>query len=151
MARPPKQRRVEYIPDVRFFKPAGIPIRELKEINLSIEEIEAIRLKDQEKLTQQECAERMEVSRPTFQRVLTAARRKIADALIDGKAIRFEGGDYKLAKKRYYCPECDEEFSRPRAWGRHRRRHGGNLECPECGNDDVEDEVKGEKDYKDNK
>ncbi len=142
MARPPKERRVEYIPEVRFFKPAGIPMRNIAEINLSIEEVEAIRLKDQEGLTQQECSEKMEVSRPTFQRVLTSARRKIADALIDGMAIRFEGGDYKLAQKKYYCPECDEEFSRPRAWGRKRRQRGYHVECPECGNDDIEGEGK---------
>lgn len=76
MARPPKERRVEYIPEIRYFKPAGIPARDIKEVNLSIEEVEAIRLKDLEGLTQEECARKMEVSRPTFQRVLTGAREK---------------------------------------------------------------------------
>ncbi|MFW6265971.1 MAG: DUF134 domain-containing protein [Halanaerobiales bacterium] len=139
MARPPKERRVEYIPEVKFFKPAGVPMRNISEINLTIEEIEAIRLKDQEGLTQQESAEKMEISRPTFQRVLTSARGKIAEALIEGKAIRFEGGDYRLAKRRYYCPDCDEYFTRPRAWGRRRRRRGRIIECPNCGNEDVDE------------
>jgi len=134
MARPPKPRKVEFIPEVQFFKPAGIPMRKLEEINLSMEEIEAIRLKDQEGLTQQQCSEKMEISRPTFQRVLTSARSKIADALIDGKAIRFKGGDYKLAEKDYHCSKCDQEFSRPKAWGRKRRKRGRDIECPECGN-----------------
>jgi len=138
MARPPKPRRVEYIPEVKFFKPAGVPMRNLGEINLSMEEVEAIRLKDQEGLTQKKCSERMEVSRPTFQRVLTSARRKIADALIDGMAIRFEGGDYRLAEKKYHCPECDQEFTRPQAWGRKRRQRGRDVECPECDNDERE-------------
>lgn len=140
MARPPKERRVEFIPEVRFFKPAGVPMRNIGEISLTIEEIEAIRLKDQEGLTQEECSKKMEISRPTFQRVLTAARVKIADALIDGMAIRFEGGDYRLDEKDYYCPECGDNFSRPRAWGRRRGQRGRKLECPECGNDEIEDE-----------
>ena len=140
MARPPKPRRVEYIPEVKFFKPAGIPRRSLKEINLSMEEVEAIRLKDQEGLTQKKCSERMEISRPTFQRVLTSARRKIADALIEGMSIRFEGGDYKVAEKRFHCPKCDQEFTRPRAWGKKRRQRGRNVECPECGSNDLDDE-----------
>ena len=138
MARPPKERRVEFIPEVKYFKPAGIPKRNLQEVNLTLEEVEAIRLKDQEGLTQQECAERMEVSRPTFQRVLTEARRKIANAFIDGKAIRFEGGDYRLAEKKYTCPECEEEFMRPHAWGRKRRQKGREVECPDCDRDELD-------------
>ena len=103
MPRPPKERRVEQIPEIKYFKPSGIPARELEEVVLTMEEVEAIRLKDQEELTQQECADKMHVSRATFQRVLKEARKKIADAMIDGKAIRFEGGDYRLVKKRRQC------------------------------------------------
>ena len=99
MPRPPKERRVGHIPDVKYFKPAGIPARDLEEVVLTMEEVEAIRLKDQEELTQQEAADKMHVSRATFQRVLKEARKKIADAMIDGMAIRFEGGDYKLVNK----------------------------------------------------
>lgn len=131
MARPPKERRVEYIPEIKFFKPAGIPMSNIEEVNLTIEEIEAIRLKDSEGLNQEDCAERMNVSRPTFQRVLTIARKKIAEALIEGKAIRFQGGDYKLAKNHLHCSCCGQKFSITHH--KHgRRRHNHKIVCPDC-------------------
>jgi predicted DNA-binding protein (UPF0251 family) len=88
---------------VTYFKPAGIPLRALDEARLSVEEAEAIRLKDLEGLEQEEGAERMNVSRPTFQRVLVSARRKMADALLNGKAIRIEGGSFEMASSRFKC------------------------------------------------
>jgi len=94
MSRPLKCRRVSFLPDVSYFKPAGIPLRALEEVRLSVEEAEAIRLKDLEGLEQEQGAERMNISRPTFQRVLASARQKIAYALLNGKAIRIEGGNY---------------------------------------------------------
>jgi len=66
------------MPELTYFKPAGVPLRELEEVALTVEEMEAIRLKDLEGLEQEACSERMRVSRPTFQRVLAAARAKIA-------------------------------------------------------------------------
>ncbi|MDW7650451.1 MAG: DUF134 domain-containing protein [Bacillota bacterium] len=113
MPRPPKCRRVEFEPQVKYFKPAGIPKHELQELVLSVEELEAVRLKDKEGLEQEECAERMQVSRPTFQRILAGARAKLAEALIDGKAIRVEGGNYCFAMPHHgpceaeaHCPKC---------------------------------------------
>jgi predicted DNA-binding protein (UPF0251 family) len=103
MSRPFKCRRVAFLPGVTFFKPAGIPLRSLEEIQLSLEEVEAIRLKDVEGLEQEEGAERMNISRPTFQRVLASARKKIADALLNGKAIRIEGGNFEIAHNRFRC------------------------------------------------
>jgi len=103
MARPPKCRRVEFLPDVTYFKPAGIPLRVLEEVLLSVEEAEAIRLKDLEGLEQEQGAERMHISRPTFQRVLASARQKVADALLNGKAIRIEGGNFDMASRRFRC------------------------------------------------
>ena len=97
MARPPKPRRVEYMPEVTLFRPAGVTMRRLAEVVLSIEELEALRLKDLEGLEQEECAASMNVSRPTFQRVLTSSRYKVADALVNGKVLRVEGGHYRLA------------------------------------------------------
>jgi predicted DNA-binding protein (UPF0251 family)/predicted Fe-Mo cluster-binding NifX family protein len=97
MSRPHKCRRVAFLPDVTYFKPAGIPMRTLEEVRLSVEEAEAIRLKDLEGLEQEEGARRMNISRPTFQRVLASARQKIADALLKGKAIRIEGGSFEMA------------------------------------------------------
>jgi predicted DNA-binding protein (UPF0251 family)/predicted Fe-Mo cluster-binding NifX family protein len=87
------------MPDVTYFKPAGIPLRVLEEIDLSIEEAEALRLKDLEGLEQEQGAEKMNISRPTFQRVLATARKKVADALLNGKAIKIGGGNFEVA-----CP-----------------------------------------------
>lgn len=103
MPRPQKCRRVAFMPDVTYFKPAGVPMRMLDEILLSVEEAEAIRLKDLEGLEQTECAGRMNISRPTFQRVLTAARQKMADAILHGKAIRIEGGNFEMVWNRFRC------------------------------------------------
>jgi len=103
MPRPPKCRRVEFLPDVTYFKPAGIPLRVLEEVRLSVEEAEAIRLKDLERLEQEQGAERMHISRPTFQRVLASARQKVADALLTGKAIRIDGGNFEIASRRFKC------------------------------------------------
>ena len=96
MPRRPKCRLVEFLPDVTYYKPAGIPLKFLEEVSLSLEEVEAIRLRDIEGLEQEQCAERMRISRPTFQRVLSMARKKIADALLNGKAIRIRGGNFEL-------------------------------------------------------
>lgn len=98
MAREPKCRRVELVPKVTGFKPNGIPLSHLDEIVLKLEELEAIRLKDHLGLEQEECAERMGVSRPTLQRILMEGRAKVAAALIEGKAIRIEGGNYCLGQ-----------------------------------------------------
>ena len=90
MPRAPKCRRVAFLPQATHFKPAGVPLRLLDEVVLSVEEAEAIRLKDLEGLEQEKGAEMMNVSRSTFQRVLASARQKAADALLHGKAIRIE-------------------------------------------------------------
>jgi len=91
------------LPEATYFKPAGIPLRVLDEVRLSVEEAEAIRLKDLEGLEQEQSAEKMNISRPTFQRVLAAARQKIADALLNSKAIRIEGGNFEIAPRRFRC------------------------------------------------
>ena len=103
MPRPTTCRRVAFLPNVTYFKPAGIPLRALEEVRLSFEEAEAIRLKDLEGLEQEQGAERMNISRPTFQRVLASARQKMANALLNGKAIRIEGGNYEMALHRFRC------------------------------------------------
>jgi len=99
MPRPRLCRRVWFEPNVTYFKPAGIPVRELEEIILTVDEFEAIRLKDLEGLEQEEAAKKMNISQPTFFRLLDSARKKIADAMVNGKAIRIEGGKYKFFKK----------------------------------------------------
>lgn len=89
-------RQVGFLPEITVFKPLGVPRTELEEVVLSVEEIEAIRLKDLEGMDQNLSAEQMKVSRATFQRVLNSARTKIADVLINGKLLRIEGGDFEL-------------------------------------------------------
>ena len=101
-------RRVSSGPLVTYFKPAGIRMAELGEVQLLVEEAEAIRLNDLEGLEQEECAEKMNISRSTFSRLLDSARQKIADALLNGKAIRIEGGNYEMAIRRFRCLEGHE-------------------------------------------
>jgi len=108
MGRIPKWRRVAFIPEITYFKPIGVALRALDKVRLSVEEAEAIRLKDLEGLDQQECAERMSISRPTFHRVLGAARSKLADALLNGKAIQIEGGNFEMAIRRFSCTNGHE-------------------------------------------
>ncbi len=127
MVRPKKERRIENIPETKFYKPAGIPNHKLEEVKLTFEEVEAIRLKDKEGFNQEEAAERMEVSRPTFQRILSDARSKIAEALIKGKSLKFEGGDYRLQPR---CAECGEDL--PVESGRPGRYRHGRSGCPNC-------------------
>ena len=99
MPRPRRFRRIRNKPDITYFKPAGVPIRELEEISLSYVELESIRLKDCKQLDQSECAKNMEISQPTFHRLVLSARQKIADALVNGKAIKIEGGQFKFLTK----------------------------------------------------
>lgn len=103
MGRRQRCRRVNFLPQVTYFKPAGVPLTHLQEVRLSIEEAEAIRLKDVEGLEQDDCAQKMSVSRSTFARILLSARQKMADALLGGKAIRIEGGNYELTKRSFRC------------------------------------------------
>ena len=94
MMRPRKRRLIRFSPDVTYFKPRGMPLVELDEVELGHDEIEAIRLKDLNKLNQKSCAQKMKISQSTFQRILSSAHQKIAKALIGGCAIRIkEGGE----------------------------------------------------------
>ena len=113
MPRPPKWRCIRNMPDVTYFKPACIPARVLEEVCLSLEEMEAIRLKDLEGWDQEQCAESMKISRTTFHRVLMSARKKVADVLLNGKALRIEGGNYGPAYQRYRCRSDDQEWQVP--------------------------------------
>ncbi len=86
--RPTKPRKICFNPGVVYFKPRAIPLKELEEIELNIDELEALRLCDLNKLEQGEAALKMNVSRSTIQRIISSARKKIADAIINGKAIK---------------------------------------------------------------
>jgi len=116
------------MPQVTHFKPVGVPARLLERVALSVEELEAIRLKDMKGLQQEECAERMRISRPTFHRVLESARQKVADALINGKAVRIEGGNFALASQRFRCRQDGHEWRVPFE----AVASGLPLACPRC-------------------
>jgi len=88
MPRPCKIRKIRGKPNSSYFKPAGIPISQLEEINLTIEEFESIRLIDFEKISQSEAGKKMQISQPTLSRIIQSARNKIAEAIIEGKAIK---------------------------------------------------------------
>lgn len=88
MPRPRLCRKIGFNPNVRYFKPRDIPLRFLDEVELTLEEIEALRLKNIEGLEQTKAAEKMKTSQSTFQRILVSAYKKVAKALIEGKAIK---------------------------------------------------------------
>lgn len=111
MPRPTFSRRVGFIPHTLYFKPAGVRMADLQEIILAKDEVEAMRLKDLLGLSQEEAAREMDVSQPTLHRLLVSAHQKIADAFINGKAVRIEGGNVHFA----------EDFTQPcrgrQRWG----------------------------------
>jgi predicted DNA-binding protein (UPF0251 family) len=119
MPRPRKCRRVQNHPRHGFYKPQGVPIQDLRGVTLPVEGLEAIRLADAEGMDHEEAAGQMGVSRPTFSRILSEARRQVARALSNGWAIRIEGGDYKVVDD-------------PSSFGRNRGRGcGGGFRCSE--------------------
>jgi len=108
MPRPKRKRTMANPPVMEGFKPFGIPMTDLDPVILLFEEYESIRLSDYEGLTQEQSAERMNVSRPTFTRIYEKARRTIARGFIEGKAIFIEGGDYHTEDSWYRCDSCME-------------------------------------------
>lgn len=110
MPRPIKSRCVAREPGATYFKPRGIPMTELAEVVLGVDEFEALRLADLEGLYQEEAAARMKVSRQTFANIVHAARAKVADVLAHGKALKIEGGVCRVAGPR--------GRGRGRCWGR---------------------------------
>jgi len=93
MPRPRLYRRINFTPKVLYFKPQGVPLRQLASVDLTVEEIEALRLKNILDLDQTECARRMQTSQSTLQRILASAYKKISQAIIEGKAIRIIASD----------------------------------------------------------
>jgi uncharacterized protein len=127
MTRPKCARFVNDFPNTTFFKPRGIPLVELEEITLAFDEYEALRLADLDGLYQEDAAVQMNISRATFGRILMSAHRKVADALINGKAIKIEGGVVTMTQKRMFqCSGCDHFWEVPFGTG----RPGA---CPQCG------------------
>ncbi len=125
MARPQYCRKIGCEPDANYFKPKGIPASLLEEVALTLDEFEAVRLADLEGLYQEEAAARMRISRQTFGRIIESARGKIADALVNGKALKIEGGNVSVEKSKR-CPACRKMIGPPDSL------HGYSV-CPNCG------------------
>ena len=127
MARPRRIRRIFFQPNVTYFKPAGVPMVNLQEAILSFDELEAIRLIDLEEMEQNKAGKKMNISQSTLSRLLKTGRKKLADAIINSKAIKIQGGNFKMVM--------------PRGRGRGAGRMGGPLaagpggicKCPKCG------------------
>jgi predicted DNA-binding protein (UPF0251 family) len=100
VSRPFCHRRIAGRPATPIFKPIGIPILELEEVVMTLDEFEAIRLADLDGLYQEQAAAQMNVSRATFSRIIEAAHRKLADVLVHGKALRIEGGVVRVEGQR---------------------------------------------------
>ncbi len=136
MARPIKWRRIENMPSVAYFAPSdGSGDTTQPENKLKLEELEAIRLKDLEGLEQGECAERMGVSRPTFQRILLSAREKVADSLVGGKALRIGGGNFTRNICAVHCNNCGREWVE--SFENIGAVKNGTYVCSECQSTDV--------------
>lgn len=131
MARPTKWRKIENIPTIPYFIPSDKEVAEVPENILKLEELEAIRLKDLDGLEQGECAEKMEVSRPTFQRILLSAREKIADSLVNGKVIHIEGGNFTQNICPVRCVDCGKEWME--SFENLESIKNGEYSCPSCG------------------
>ena len=122
MPRPRIRRWVRFTPGVTYFKPTGVRTVDLKEVVLTLEESEAVRLIDFEGIEQGKAGEKMKISQPTLSRLLKSARKKISDAIINGKAIKIQGGTYKMVQPR----------GRGRMGGKFLAGPGGNCICPKC-------------------
>lgn len=139
MPRPTEKRHVQGPPPCGYFKPAGIRAIDLEEVCLTVDEFEVLRLIDYEGVYQEQAAEAMGVSRQTVGRMAEKARRKLADVLVNAKALRIEGGAYVTGGSRSFaCGVCKHRWELPFGTPR-------DEACPECGDKSVSrtDEQKG--------
>jgi uncharacterized protein len=136
-ARPFIDKIVTTAPLYVYYKPHGVPLEKLEEETLKLEEIEALNLKDSRDLDQRSAAESMGISRSTFQRLLKSARKKIINSIIEGKAIKFEGGNYIKDNeiKRTKCLKGVYHYRiKSNDIGEKEQRYKiSKIKCPECG------------------
>ncbi len=130
MARPRNCRRVASLPRSTYFKPRGVQVSSLEEVVLTVDELEALRLGDLEGMYQEKAANAMNISRQTFGRIIESAHRKVAKALVHGKALKIEGGDIEMKTMRTFrCSGCHHQWQIPHGTGR-------PQECPACKSSD---------------
>lgn len=141
MPRPRLPRRIFFNPNVTYFKPAGIMLKNLQDSILTKDELEAIRLIDFKNISQNKAGKQMKISQPTLSRLLTSARKKIADALINAKAIKIQGGNYKMVQPTGRGLGLGRGQGRGAGRGTGGRGRmggiaagpGGECVCPKCG------------------
>ena len=119
MRRPRKPRRIRGPVESTLFKPQGVPLAELRGVVLSHDALEALRLADAEGMDQATAADLMEISRPTFSRLVAEARQTVATALVNGWALRIDGGDFRLATNVFVDGPCPGRRRGRRRCGRH--------------------------------
>ncbi len=136
MPRPRRIRRIFFEPRISYFKPAGVLLKDLQESVLTRDELEVIRLIDYENIGQSKVAKKMKISQPTLSRILKSARKKIADALINGQAIRVKGGEYEMVQPRgrgLGLGRGQGLGGRGRMGGPSAAGPSGYCVCPSCG------------------
>jgi len=138
MVRPRKIKIVNFEPDVTYFKPRAVPLSQLKEVNLTIDELETLRLSNLKRMSQADSAKKMKIHQSTFQRTLLRAREKITDALVNGKAIKIHGGEYKMPRGDGTGPigrGLGGRAAKGRMGGPLAAGPGGICKCPKCGHE----------------
>lgn len=140
MPRPKIRRRISSMPDVTYFKPAGVRMSDLDEVILTIDEYEVVKLIDLEGIEQGRAGKQMKISQPTLSRLLKSARKKLSEAIIKGKSIRIQGGNYKMIQPRGrgLGPGRGRGLGRGAGAGMGRMGGvgagpGGVCKCPKCG------------------
>ncbi|MGZ7043307.1 MAG: DUF134 domain-containing protein [Methanobacterium sp.] len=142
MSRPRIFRRISGNPEIRCFRPETEDIDALEPIEITIDEFEAIRLRDYHDVQQKKSADMMGISQPTFHRILSSARKKISRALIEGNSIIIVGGEHITDKKKYRCKICGFEWSSPEK---------EYDKCPDCRSDNIDIVIENDELSKDNK
>lgn len=140
---PYRKRTIKEPPRFQIFKPAGVSTRLLKHITMTLDEHEAIRLADYRELEHLEASQKMNISRPTFTRLINQARHKISQALIEGSVLIIEGGNIDFKQTLHYCQDCGEIIQ---------QAVNSSLEdCQECGSPNTEDLASRHKENTDDK
>jgi len=130
MGRNRRNRWVYGAPAVNFFGPIGVSVDNLTQINLNVEELEAVKWTDFEGLYHEEAAKKMNISRQTFGRILGEAHKKIAECLVKGKTLKIDGGNYVMIQRGFRCYSCGYIWGIP-------YRVPRLPVCPQCESVDV--------------